>query len=103
MKSLVNKLRKLNISNSVIELQTGFDSVQLKAYNREPKEFPLMHKRLMVLYLSRLEDKHHRIQLSMVPKNVHISSQSHDHSHTHENILARGWKALKRKFQRKII
>lgn len=67
-----------------------------------------MHKRLMVLYLSRLEDRHRRIKLSMVPKspqNAHISSQSHDHSHTHENILVKGWKALKRKFQfqRKVV
>lgn len=103
MKSLINKTRRLNISNSIIESSTGFDAVQLKAYNQDPSEFPIMTGRLKAFLLARQLERYKRVQLNFMPISHSNVPTSHDLTSGKDNILFRGWKVLKRRFQRKVI
>lgn len=106
MKTLINQLRHLNLSNSVIEAQTGFDKVQLKAYNAHPEEYPIMTGKLKKLLKVRRADKYARIRLNMVPEtsqNAQKSLRSHDHAEVKDNMLRKSWNAVKRLFSRKVV
>jgi hypothetical protein len=106
MKSLINQIRRLNISNSVIEKSLGLDKVQVNAYNQNPDEYPIMTGMLLWFFKTRRTDKYVRVRLNMVPahklpSDTHKSSQSHDHTIKSDNLWSRAKKAVSRIFSRR--
>lgn len=104
MKTVLNHIRQLNISNSIIEQSTGFDAVQLKAFAMNPSEFPIMRSNLIKFFKVHSADKHERTKLNMVPvhnipSDAHKSSQKPGYHSVKENVWSKGKAALKRLYR----